>query len=154
MQQNLSKASIFALFLDKSKAITDHSNGLGGEAPCLQSYMGVWGNEELGFDLHAVHGIQAADGGYVAVGNSLESEESDGLYAFVVKTKGDCLPDETYSVLDGSGCNALDWAIRFGTDGKTDQVMWVAESPDGTYLIATGISEDSDGLPIINIVKI
>jgi hypothetical protein len=146
---------MLALFLGKSKAVTDHSNGLGGEAPCLQSYSGVWESEEVGWDPHAVHGIQAADGGYVAVGMALEEEEgSESHDSFVVKTKGDCIPDETYSVLDGSGCNALDWTTRFGTEGKTDMAMWVAESPDGTYMIVTGISEASDGLPKMNIVKI
>ena len=121
--------------------------------------MGVWESEAVGWDPHAFHGTQAADGGYVAVGTALEQElEGEeiigSLDSFVVKTKGSCIPDETYSVLDGSGCNALDWATRFGTKGKVDQAMWVAESPDGTYLIVTGISESSDGLTKLNIVKI
>ena len=108
----------------------------------------------MGWDPHAVHGIQAADGGYVAVGMALEAEESEMHDSFIVKTKGNCFPDETYSMLDGSGCNALDWATRFGSKGKSDKAMWVAESPDGTYLIVTGISEGSDGLSQINVAKI
>ena len=117
--------------------------------------MGVWESDAVGWDPHAVHGIQVADEGYVAVGMALEEEESsESLDSFVVKTKGSCIPDETYAALDGSGCNALDWATRFGTAGKADQAMWVAESPDGTYLIVTGVSESSDGLTKMNIVKI
>ena len=154
MYKNLSKAFVLTLFLGKSKAITDHSNGLGGEAPCLQSYMGVWGSEQLGFDAHAVHGVQAADGGYVAVGNSLESEDAEHLDAFVVKTKGSCFPDKTYAVLDGSGCNTYDWITRYGAAGKTQQALSVAESPDGTYLIVAGFTEESDGLSKINIAKL
>ena len=84
----------------------------------------------------------------------MESEDAQHLDAFVVKTKGNCFPDKTYAVLDGSGCNALDWVTRFGAAGKTQQALWVAESPDGTYLIVTGITEGSDGLSKINIAKL
>ena len=145
---------MLALFLGESKAITDHPNGLGGEAPCLQSYQGIWGDNGAGFDAHAVHGVQAADGGYYAVGNSMESEESEDIGAFVVKTKGDCEIDETYAVLDGSGCNAPDWVTKYGTAGKKQEALWVAESPDGSYLIVAGVLEASDGLSQINIVKL
>lgn len=68
----------------------------------------VYDWEALGEDPHAVHGTSASDGGYVAVGNSVEE---DGAKAFIVKSKADCMNEGTYNELvdGGSGCSGWDW---------------------------------------------
>jgi hypothetical protein len=38
MHSKLSKTSVLALFLGKAKAIEDSPMGLGGEAPCMESF--------------------------------------------------------------------------------------------------------------------
>ena len=49
-----SKIAILALLLNLSKAeITDYANGLGGNAPCVESYVGVWESTSVGYDPHA-----------------------------------------------------------------------------------------------------
>ena len=120
-----------SLFFGLAMAMTDHENGLAGNAPCLAHYSVI-----QDFDLNAMHGIQASDGGYIAVGNS--AEEST---AFVLKTKA-CKPDDVYSKIskDGKGCDTWDWITTYGDEGKTEKANWVGESPDGAYLMVAGIS--------------
>jgi len=68
-------------------SVTNHANGLGGAAPCMDSYIGIWSNENgLGIDAHAVHGIELNDKSIVAVGTSQESEGSTVYDGFIVKT--------------------------------------------------------------------
>ena len=87
MQHKYSKASVIALLLGTAKAVEDGSNGLAGEAPCLQDYQVVFDWDVLGFDPHAVHGMLAADGGHVAVGKSLQSDgDESSSYSFIIKT--------------------------------------------------------------------
>jgi hypothetical protein len=80
--------AVMALFMTKSSkaAEGDQENGLAGNAPCLDSYVGVWENTSLGYDPHAVHGILAKDGGNIAVGMSNESESSSSKDGFIIKT--------------------------------------------------------------------
>jgi hypothetical protein len=61
----------------------------------------------------------------------------------VIKTKPNCTYDTKYPVLtpDGTGCDTWDWITSFGTENKISQAQWVAESPDKSYLIVTGIEE-------------
>ena len=155
MQHKLQKAITLSLFLGKSQAVTDHANGMGGDAPCLEYYQAIWEGEALGYDPHAVMGLQASAGGYIAVGAGLESEEAETALSFVLKTKGDCTPDSAYTILTSgeSDCTGLDWVTKFGTSGKHHQAMWVAESPDASYLIAVGIQEE-DGFSKMHIVKL
>ena len=50
--------AVIALLLNLSQAaITDHANGLAGNAPCVDKYVTVWENKDVGYDPHAVHGI-------------------------------------------------------------------------------------------------
>ena len=163
MQSKLSKTSVLALFLGRTQAIEDGTNGLAGEAPCLESFQVVFDWDALGFDPHAVHGTVASDGGYVAVGSGLEGEEGNlgPADSFIVKTKGGCsaediAADSIYPELTdgGSGCKGWDWVVKYGASGKTDKANWVAESPDGTYFIVAGITEGSGGKSDMNIAKI
>ena len=108
MQKQLSKMGVIALLLSESKAaVEDHDNGHGGNAPCLESYTGIWENADLGYDPHAVHGIQANDGGFIAVGMSNESETDTSKNGFILKTQGSCTFDSKYSLMTstGSGCD-------------------------------------------------
>ena len=59
MQNKNSKASVIILLLSIADAIEDGPNGLAGEAPCLENYIGVYDWDVLGNDPHAVHGMQA-----------------------------------------------------------------------------------------------
>lgn len=49
--------------------VVNSPNGLGGPAPCLENYISVQETIDTGADPHAVHGIQATDGAFVAVGS-------------------------------------------------------------------------------------
>jgi hypothetical protein len=125
--------------------IVDHDNGTGGNAPCLESYIGVWENEIVGYDPHVDMAIPVADGGIVGTGQSHNTpEDKDNDYkGFVIKTKANCTYDTKYPVLtpDGTGCDTWDWVTSFGTKDKISMAQWVAESPDKSYLIVTGIEE-------------
>jgi hypothetical protein len=80
-----------------SSAIEEGSNGLAGEAPCLEHYTVVYDWDEIGYDPHGVHGIQTQDGGFVAVGSGHVGSDTGMFNAFVIKTKGDCPPENTYT---------------------------------------------------------
>ena len=63
--------AVMALLLNLSKAaVTDYANGLGGNAPCVESFVGVWESADVGYDPHATQGIQANDGSFAAVAPS------------------------------------------------------------------------------------
>lgn len=49
--------------------VINGDDGLGGAAPCLDSYIAVQESQSTGADPHAVHGIEAQDGAFVAVGS-------------------------------------------------------------------------------------
>ena len=82
----------------------------------------IWANDAIGQDPHAVHGLQAADSGIVAVGISLQAEESIFSDGFIVKTKGTCTHNyaNVYLELDpaGSGCETYEWIYKHGVTGK------------------------------------
>jgi hypothetical protein len=56
-------------------AVTDNADGTAGNAPCIDPYLAVCGecNSILGEDPHTVAGLEAADGGLVAIGSVLEN---------------------------------------------------------------------------------
>ena len=145
--------AVMALFLNQSKAaITDDKNGLGGGAPCVESFVGMWESKDYGYDPHAVHGIQANDGGFVTAGMSLVTETGKELQGFVAKTSAAaCKYTSTFTVLESAGtdCNKnWEWTTKVGYES-----MWVAESPDHTYLIVAGIKKSGTG-SIMNIAKL
>ena len=70
--------------------VVDGPDGIAGPAPCVESYLGVWASDATGLDPHPVHGLHAKDGGFVAVGFSVEKETSPEKDGFLVKTKGTC----------------------------------------------------------------
>eukprot|EP01047_Picozoa_sp_COSAG01_P016550 COSAG01_NODE_852_length_13108_cov_7.167423_6_plen_577_part_00 len=73
-------------------------------------------------DLHAVHGIQTADGGYVQCGKGMEADGSSLTEGFCAK-------------LDSTG--AVVWAWKSGVAGN-DAANAVAELPGGTELLVAG----------------
>jgi len=123
----------------------DHDNGIGGNAPCIESYLGVWENEIVGYDPHIDMAIPVGNGSIVGTGQSHRYPElkDDDCKGFVIKTKANCKYDTKYPVLtpDGKGCDTWDWVSSFGQKGKISQAQWVAESPDKTYYIVAGIEE-------------
>ena len=112
-------------------SVTNHANGLGGAAPCMDSYIGIWSNEDgLGGDAHAVHGIELNDKSIVAVGTSQE-KEGDSVYdGFIVKTQdyttcGSTYETAGYMAVEGAGteCSNYDWVTRINNvDGKTQKM--------------------------------
>ena len=79
MQTKLAQATTVAtLLLNSASAVTDHPDGLGGDAPCLESYLGMFNWNDVGGDPHAVHGLLANDKSYVAVGAGYENADLSG----------------------------------------------------------------------------
>ena len=158
MQKQLSKAASMAVFLSETLAFTVGENGLGGNAPCLENYSLVAANPTIGDDPHAVHGIQAADGGFVAVGVSLEEESGGAKDGFVIKTQGGCTFPDRYSTMTetGTGCDGTwDWVTKLADDAKTDnKAIWVEQSLDNTYFIVAGLKKAEDGKSTMQISKL
>ena len=68
---------------------TANPDGTGGSPPCILSYQAKWMEDDIGQDPHALHGLQAEDGSFVAVGNSIQNKSNDrttGTYGFIYKT--------------------------------------------------------------------
>jgi len=134
--------------------VVDGADGIAGPAPCVESYLGVWASDATGLDPHPVHGLQAQDGGFVAVGFSVEKETSPEKDGFLVKTKGTCTHNYSavFQPLDpnGSGCEAPEWIYKFsGAENTFQQLLWVAESLDGTYYIVVGLEEVNSASVIV-----
>lgn len=130
--------------------VDNNDDGTGGNAPCMTHYNAVCGecNSDLGEDPHAVHGLQATDGGLLAAGFNVDT--AGGFDAFIIKTKAGCTSyDDQFSWLteDGTDCSGYEWVTKIGTanDGKVNKALWVAESPDGSYFVAVGMLENSSG---------
>lgn len=73
-------------------------------------------------DLHAVHGIETSDGGYVLVGKGVEREDGSVTEAFAVK-------------LSASG--SVSWTWKSGVSGD-DAANAVIQLPSGGALIVAG----------------
>jgi hypothetical protein len=145
--------------------VTNNANGLGGAAPCMDSYIGIWASEDgsgLGADAHAVHGIELNDKSIVAVGTSQEKEGESVYDGFIVKTHdyttcGSTYETAGYMAIEGAGtdCATYDWVTRINNvDGLTQKMNWVTESPDNTYLMVVGFAEQSDSTFDISVSKV
>lgn len=90
-KQILKYSSAIALFLDSSSA-QDSPIGIGGPAPCIESYTGVWSGEETAGDIHFFHGFQAKkDKALVAFGSGHQiAPKGTGRVALIVKMNTDC----------------------------------------------------------------
>lgn len=128
---------------DYDDGVTNNDDGSGGNAPCLKNFIGGFDYSTLGDDPHAVMGLEANDGGYVAIGSGLYSEGSKPSQGFIMKTSGSCTyTDYEYITLSSSetDCDKTwDWVSTFGTAGGKNAALWVAESIDNTYFIVVGI---------------
>ena len=102
MQNKIAKISaILCLLVNSVITVTDHSDGLGGDAPCVESYLGVFNGTNYrkdGVDEYAnveglVHGILADDNSVVAVGHG------NGL-GFIIRTNAGCTYDSSATYLD------------------------------------------------------
>jgi hypothetical protein len=111
-------------------SVTNNPNGLGGNAPCMDSYIAITANEDgtgLGADAHAVHGTELNDKSIVAVGTAQEKEGATVYDGFIVKTQSYTTCKSTYETagymaVEGSGsdCDTYDWVTRINNvDGKT-----------------------------------
>ena len=156
MQSKFAKASaVVGLLLNSASAITDHPDGLGGPAPCLDSYAVVKAADAVGGDPHLCHGLAANGGGHVGVGSSKTKGEDfgsgDGFRGLIVRTNANCNYDTTdnildrYPVLDGAGsaCTNYKWATKLGGTGLNARANWVAASSDNSFYIAVGVEQES-----------
>ena len=74
-KQILKYSSAVALLLGSSSAqlgsVTPTPYGLGGPAPCIESWTGIWSSHHTGFDVHSTHGFEAKkDKALVTVGSA------------------------------------------------------------------------------------
>lgn len=157
MQSKLAQAGVIASLLmnTSSAAITDHADGLGGNAPCIESYAVVTAADAVGGDPHLCHGVYADDGGVVAVGSSLNKGEGfgsgDGFRGLIVRTNAGCNYDtsdnilDRYPVLNGSGsdCKNYKWATKLGDSNLNARANWVAKSNDNSFYVAVGVEQQS-----------
>lgn len=132
--------------------VINSPNGLGGPAPCLENYIIVQETEATGADPHAVHGIQANDGAFVAVGSGKQKGENfdngTGVDGIVIKGSHGCTHPNVYSgyVASGAGgtaCQTYAWITKLSTTNKVTKTQWVAESPDFSYYAVAGIEENA-----------
>ena len=101
-------------------------------------------------DAHPVHGLMTKDGtGYIVCGKGNEKGEEgggSGIDGFVLRMN-QCSQQSDYGQHylgvrlqnKGSDCKRnYKWVTRVGELNRYDFTAWVAESPDGSYVIAVG----------------
>ena len=164
MQTKLAQAAAVAtLLVNSASAITDHPDGLGGDAPCMEQMSVVKESASVGGDPHLTQGLLSADKSYVAVGSALKDLEpptfgTNPYRALIIKTNPakDSIPQGTdylegYRTLDGagSGANNYSWVTKLGAEGVLSRALWVSEySSNGSttdFYIAVGVTAQSDG---------
>lgn len=125
----------------------------------------VSASHSIGYDNHPAHGIETKDGGIVATGFGLHSEEngytSGGFKltnGFVMKFKSlkECgagtanMPAAApYKILGGDnaeGCAVPAWETRFLIENKMTKLVQTYESPDGKFLMSVGNQETDEKL--------
>ena len=160
MQTKLAQATAVAtLLLNSASAITDHPDGLGGNAPCLEQFNIVSEGEAVGGDPHLTHGLIANDKSNVGVGSALRDLEPSGFGAqpyrgLIIRTNvpANNIPTtndylEGFRTLDGAGSTANNymWATKLGSSTLNSRANWVAESVDstGSFYIAVGVEQQS-----------
>ena len=154
-KQILKYSSAVALLLESSSAqVTDSPIGLGGPAPCLDSWIGVWSGPHIGGDIHFFHGFEAKkDKGLVGIGSGHQSGEGfsngTGVDGYVIKTNPNCQASSKYSeqsiLGDDSTCSKLAWQTVIGTPNKYTRTVWGAESLDGSFYIVVGMEDNGAG---------
>ena len=159
MQTKLAQATAVAtLLLNSASAITDHPDGLGGNAPCLEQFNIVSEGEAVGGDPHLTHGLIANDKSNVGVGSALRDLEPSGFDAppyrgLIIRTNvpANNIPTssdylEGFRTLDGAGsaANNYMWATKLGSSTLNSRANWVAESStDSSFYIAVGVEQQS-----------
>ena len=131
--------------------VDEKPDGTGGMAPPIKYYLGIegeFGTQGIPGDAHAVHGLATKDGtGYVVCGKGNEDGETGVSTDGFVLRINPCPEQSDYGQhylgvkLSGTGnaCKTnYKWITRIGTIGRYDFTGWVAESPDGSYIIAVG----------------
>ena len=88
----------------------------------MTSYTLVKSSAKTGGDAHYVHGIQLKNDDMIAAGSGGQNGEGFDL---------------------GTGRFALvsvrgKWTTQLGVKNKAAEANWVAESPDGSYVVAVG----------------
>jgi len=154
MQTKLAQATAVAtLLLNSASALTDHPDGLGGNAPCLEQFSVVSEGEAVGGDPHLTHGLIANDKSNVGVGSALRDLEPSGFGAppyrgLIIRTNvaANNIPTtndylEGFRTLDGAGsaANNYMWVTKLGSSTLNSRATWVAESVDSSFYIAVGV---------------
>ena len=130
---------------------TKNPDGTGGVPPSIKHYLGVSGGSGthgVPGDAHAVHGFVTKDGaGYIVCGKGNERGETGASIDGFVLRINPCPQQSDYGqhylgvALNraGNDCRTnYKWVTRIGSLGRYDFTNWVAESPDGKYIIAVG----------------
>ena len=150
--------SILSLFViaqcqDFIPDFNKNADGTGGVPPPIKHYLGVWGESGTNGvpgDAHAVHGLVTSDGmGYIVCGKGDEQgdEKRDSSIDGFVLRINPCPQQSDYGkhylgvqlINPGNDCRRnYKWITRIGTANRYDFTNWVAESPDGDYIIAVG----------------
>ena len=148
----LSFLFLAATQIEIGKAVTDNGDGTGGAAPSIVQYVMLNADETsayTAFDPHATHGVVLKDGGYVLVGQGLTSETGTGKASAIVTRIDLCSDLSKYDSalgvnLSGPGTNCANqftWSWKEPVTTKHASVVWVAESPDGSYILAVGVKQ-------------
>lgn len=95
-------------------------------APTVEWYVGQGSDLEE----HVHEGMQTSDGGYVAIGETMEGPNDEGM--------GDVLIIKVDS--DGS----LEWQKTFGTENIQEVGIAIAETPSGEFIAGLGLAESGE----------
>ena len=106
-------------------------------------------NQWTGFDAHAAHAAFTQDKGYILAGSGLIAETENGKGTSVVMRIDLCEDVSKYESnlgvnleQPGTNCaNRFTWSWRDPVTTKHSKTVWVAVSPDDSYVLAVGVKE-------------
>lgn len=124
----------------------DAETGVSAHAPSIVFYAGI-GEDCCGEDPHAVHGLQAPDGGYIVGGKSIDA--AGEWQGFAVKVGPPAPRGNVWLAADEA--DTYSWSITFGTDGNKDAVNNLAATAQAVFL--AGFKSTSDATPHAYLAK-
>lgn len=103
-------------------------------------------NQFFGYDPHAAHMVRLQNGGLIMAGTSISSESSNANREAFVTRIDPCSDKNQYDrplgstlVSGGNNCSRnYKWSHKTNIDGKHETLVWLALSPDESYVLAAG----------------
>ena len=145
--KNLGLSYILLLF---SICFVEANSGISSNAPDILFYAGI-GEDGIGEDPHAVHGIGTSDGGYLVLGKNMDGGGSSDAFALKVMPENWSGYLTLSSPAEAEG-PSWSWSLSWGSSGRQDGFNQVAEVGSASFLVGfKGVTDGSEDACLLKV---